>query len=178
MIPLPGYKGRYSATEGGLIYSHLSERTLKGRPLPTGYLRVNLSDADGNLTDSLVHRLVCEAFHGESELDVNHKDCDKANNKPENLEWVTKSENMVHAFRSGRLSPQRTATAARNRVQFSVPVQAISLSDGSVKRYASMSDAGRDGFSHSKVSLCVAGARKSHAGHRWELLKEALNDRP
>lgn len=47
----------------------------------------------------LVHRLVAAAFFGESNLHVNHKDGDKSNNKVENLEYVTRSENGIHAFR-------------------------------------------------------------------------------
>jgi len=56
-----------------------------------------------------VHRLVAMAYLGTPKegLEVNHKDGDKHNNKPENLEWVTKSENMLHAARNGLLNIKR-----------------------------------------------------------------------
>lgn len=51
-----------------------------------------------------VHRIVCEAWHGPpptSKHQVNHKDGDKTNNHPDNLEWVTHRENLQHAFEIG-----------------------------------------------------------------------------
>lgn len=167
MKPIQGYEGRYSATNEGDIFSHKSQRILAPRPLPKGYLRVNLVDQEGNATDHLIHRLVCAAFHGQSRLDVNHKDCNKANNAPANLEWVTKSRNMQHAYANGLLLPQQKATSKRNKEQFSIAVIAHSLDGSIVKSYPSMSAAEEDGFSHSKISLCVSGKRKLHKGFTW-----------
>jgi hypothetical protein len=46
----------------------------------------------------MVHRLVMDAFVGQSELEVNHKDGDDFNNWVENLEYVTHRENISHGF--------------------------------------------------------------------------------
>ena len=46
-----------------------------------------------------VHRIVCTAFHGEPVGDkniVDHKDTNRSNNRPENLHWVTKMENILN----------------------------------------------------------------------------------
>jgi AraC-like DNA-binding protein len=51
-----------------------------------------------------VHRIVAEAWYGPPPTPrhhVNHKDGDKLNNHPDNLEWVTPTENYVHAMRIG-----------------------------------------------------------------------------
>lgn len=49
------------------------------------------------------HRLVALAFHHKpiGKDFVNHLDGNKSNNRPENLEWVTASENLVHAYQTG-----------------------------------------------------------------------------
>ena len=58
---------------------------------------------DGNGRTKRIHRIVAETFLGEPDLrlDVNHKDGDKSNNKLDNLEWVTRSENLLHAYSIG-----------------------------------------------------------------------------
>lgn len=63
-----------------------------------GYLTVGLPHGGRRLT-RFVHRLVAFAFceHPDPALDINHKDGNTRNNLPENLEFVTRKENCVHA---------------------------------------------------------------------------------
>lgn len=70
----------------------------------TEYQIINLSKLDGKKRTFRVHRLVMMAFNpveNMDELEVNHLDGNKKNNKLENLEWCTASENQKHAFRTG-----------------------------------------------------------------------------
>lgn len=57
----------------------------------------------GHVKMEKVHRLVSKAFEikDEEKGQVNHKDGDKQNNRIGNLEWVTASENIRHAFEVG-----------------------------------------------------------------------------
>lgn len=56
-----------------------------------------------------IHRLVWEAFHGAIPpgFEVNHRNGDKTDNRLENLELVTRSENMAHAYASGLMRKRR-----------------------------------------------------------------------
>lgn len=70
----------------------------------TEYQIINLSKLDGKKRTFRVHRLVMMAFNpveNMDELEVNHLDGNKKNNKLENLEWCTSSENQKHAFKTG-----------------------------------------------------------------------------
>ncbi|WP_275553666.1 NUMOD4 motif-containing HNH endonuclease [Mixta sp. Marseille-Q2659] len=78
------------------------ERWIKGKIMTpfiskgTGYLQVKINRKNYNL-----HRLVATAFCDGSapSLVVNHKNGIRTDNRAENLEWVTHSENIRHAFR-------------------------------------------------------------------------------
>lgn len=77
-----------------------------------GYLRVTIR--------RFVHSLVAQAFlgpppEGPEEYVVNHRDGDKSNNRPDNLEWATRSENQLHALDTG-LSRGRGETHPRAKL--------------------------------------------------------------
>lgn len=67
-----------------------------------GYLRVQLNK-EGNGYNVGVHRLVLLAFvpNPENKPQVNHKNGIKNDNRLENLEWCTNSENQLHAIEIG-----------------------------------------------------------------------------
>lgn len=58
------------------------------------------------------HRLIASAFLGVSTLEVNHKDCNKGNNKINNLEYMTRRENMLHAVANERFPKHLNLTDA------------------------------------------------------------------
>lgn len=68
--------------------------------ISNGYIRIDLR-VNGSRKSPLVHGLVAEAFLGPKPTpthEVNHIDGDGKNNRAENLEWVTKSQNARHRF--------------------------------------------------------------------------------
>ena len=61
----------------------------------------------GKTHKEMVHRIVARVFlePRPAGLHVNHKDGNKHNNRPENLEWVTQKQNVHHAWRAGLSKP-------------------------------------------------------------------------
>lgn len=87
---------KYSISNLGNV-KNIHGKILKIRMTREGYNRVALYN-DYGVKNFLVHRLVAETFleNYEKKPQINHKDGDKLNNKVENLEWVTRSENQIH----------------------------------------------------------------------------------
>lgn len=71
----------------------------------TGYLSVTIS-INGKKYNKDIHRLVAQKFieNPDNKKYVNHKDGNKSNNDISNLEWVTFSENMQHAYDNDLIS--------------------------------------------------------------------------
>ena len=91
----------YTICEDGEVRSRFG-RVVKQQMGGVGYFRVELW-RDGVGKKYLVHRLLAAAFipNPENKPQVNHIDGVKANNALSNLEWVTQSENQLHAYRAG-----------------------------------------------------------------------------
>lgn len=128
-----GYS-RYSITRDGKIYSKISKRYLSTHLAGTGYYSAGLQPDLGQRRVETVHRLLGLAFleypDTISKLDINHIDCDKTNNRLNNIEWVTRSGNNLHAVENG-LNTQ------------AMPIELRWPSTGAVKSYPSISMAAR-----------------------------------
>lgn len=109
---VPGYGGMYYVSDDGHVFS-LGARTSCGNRCPRfmklatdryGYRTVSLTASGGKQHKVTVHRLVAIAFLGQQDSRwkvVNHKNGIRSDNRLENLEWVTQSENSKHAFAIG-----------------------------------------------------------------------------
>lgn len=95
----PIYGGRYFAKEDGTIWNAIGKQ-IKPGVQSRGYLTVSLYDGSKPKKPKsfLVHRLIAEAFFGQSTLQINHKNGDKKDNRVENLEYCTAHENVRHAI--------------------------------------------------------------------------------
>lgn len=99
------FNPKYYISNKGFVISLVRGFTiLKGRVGKEGYTRVYIRDKSTNKRkDYKLHRLVAEYFikNPKNLPCVNHIDGNKMNNKIENLEWVTHSENNIHAYKTG-----------------------------------------------------------------------------
>jgi transcriptional regulator with XRE-family HTH domain len=117
-VDIKGYEGSYQISNYGRVKSlskswrinktFVASRKERIRKLSIdkfGYYKVNLWDKGKNKR-FLVSRLVAQAFvpNPLNLPQVNHKDGKKLNNYFENLEWVTGSENIQHAFDNGLIN--------------------------------------------------------------------------
>jgi hypothetical protein len=104
MQPIPGYP-EYKISETGQVYRVGSVAPKATAPSKTGgYLQVNLW-REGKGKTEFVHQLVAKTFHGprpSPRYHAAHRDGDKKNNTPLNVQWITKEENEADKVLHGR----------------------------------------------------------------------------
>ncbi len=105
---IPGYEGQYEITNSGLV-KRLYKNNVKSKIISTrinncGYIEVRLSK-NSKSTTKFLHSLLAQTFipNVNNRLEVNHINGIKTDNHLTNLEWVTHSENVMHAYRTGLL---------------------------------------------------------------------------
>lgn len=99
-----GFETLYKISSFGRVksikrYGCSKDRILKARVDKKGYIHYALKK-DGKTFEKKAHRLVAKAYVENvfNKPQVNHLDGNKINNYYKNLEWVTNSENQIHAF--------------------------------------------------------------------------------
>jgi len=140
-----------------------------------------------------VSRLVAKHFisNPKDKPQVNHKDGNKLNNKTNNLEWATNSENQLHAYRIGlqritkeRLEKQRLTHLGQKAWnkgipptqellrKISKPVIQLDRDNKQLQRWPSISNAARTlGLDMSSIVNCCKGNRETHGNFKWKYEK-------
>lgn len=96
------YKGeRYSVRNDGSVFRHKLNGRMRKRPLDEIWTFGNKNEQTGYMTigGARVHIIVASAFHGAHDSSiyvVDHIDTNRCNNRPENLRWVTRLENIIN----------------------------------------------------------------------------------
>lgn len=172
---IPGYEGYYQASNLGRIkrlervlfrnngHSEkakftLPERIKKIQKQTQGYSQVVLF-RDGAWKTHRLNVLIAKMFvpNPQGKPFVNHIDGNKENNSAENLEWVTGSENILHAYRTGLLTHYET------------PVVQISKTGEILREFRNIKEAA-ESVNGSKGNICMVckGKRKNAYGFVWK----------
>lgn len=163
----------YEINREGVLRNVKSKKIIPGYVESNGYRRVKIeSKCLGGIVRSSIHQLVAEAFipNPDNKPFVNHKDLNKLNNSVDNLEWVTHSENMKHAYANGvNTQPLRDHSKSERK----------KVTNGE-KVFDSIMDAGEWLFRSGKckntasgiagVSAVINGRRRTLGGYKWSLV--------
>ena len=168
---------RYMISSYGRVFSTKRNKILK--PYNShGYCVVDLGERRDNRRASYVHRLVADAFisNPDNKEEVNHINSVRHDNRVENLEWVTPSENVKHAWKYGnaRVTEKMGKTT---KELYSKPVICVE----SKTLYDSLSQASKEtGLYKASISRCARHPEKTLYGCHWryaeELTKQEIED--
>ena len=145
----------FVSSAGDVINADTGESVVRwiGKP---GYFYISLYRHSKYKKKQYIHRLVAEAFipNPENKPQVNHKSGNKKDNRINNLEWTTRSENQLH---SKHVLKNNIGCAC-------VPIMCIETQE----RFNSIKDAQRKtGINFAHISECAAGKRKRAGGYTW-----------
>lgn len=130
-------------------------RVLKQQLLPNGYIQVRFG-VDCKYVHLYIHRAVAICFipNPNNYPEVNHIDCNRINNRVDNLEWCTPEYNIAYREKHG--------------IALNHPVIAINPETSEVFRFESQSEAGRQlGADQSAIAKVTKGKLYKTTGGCW-----------
>lgn len=171
-----GYEGLYQVSNKGEVRRIFigtgkhKTRIVKGQISQHGYHRVQLTK-EGNTKIFQTHRLVASAFvtNPEGKELVNHIDGNKQNNCSENLEWCTRKENQLHAYKLG-LQKVKVDKASKKAWEVNKKkIEQYDMSGNYMKTYDSIIEASKElNISKDGISNNLRGRSKSSGGYVWK----------
>lgn len=171
-------KGRFRSLPKQIIRSNGKVQTFKGKILSPsldkeGYLQLSLAH-EGLVVKKKAHRLVAESFIKRipDNMEINHINGIKNDNRVENLEIVTKSQNILHAY--SILGRDNCAYKLQKKIcKYSIKPRKSQKSPAIKGELLAILDginfASRDtGIIASSIQACLTGKQKTAGGFIWE----------
>ena len=155
--------GRVKSVERIVIRNNIEirvkERILKPVKDKDGYVQARLYK-NGIVKTIAIHRLVAIAFidREDETFEVNHKDENKSNNTLDNLEWMSRIDNLRYGTGIARCAISRRK-----------PVIQMDLNGNAIKVWKSSREIERTiGFSNTNICKVCLGKQKTAYGFRWK----------
>lgn len=162
--------GRIKSLDMKLVYKRHKNTTFRIRKgkiltpaiMKNGYLRVEMSK-NGVHKLNLVHRIVALSFipNPNNYSEINHINCIKSDNRVENLEWVSSSQNKKHAF---------------DNKLYKIEKPIVQIKDGNIiKEWKSATQINKElGYSAQNIGKVALGKRKNAYGYQWKYKEKGI----
>ena len=162
-----GKELNYSVSNLGRVKNNKNEYILKGG-MQNGYHSVSIPISPGNNKHFRVNRLVAQTFipNLDNKPYVNHIDGNKLNNNVENLEWVTASENSVHAYQNGLRENNRARKVNQYTLEGKYMMTFDSIAEAEYQT----------GTCASKISMACSLKRATAGEYQWRYYSGDIKD--
>ena len=117
-----------------------------------------------------LHRLVLYNFveNAEEKPEVNHKNGVISDNKLKNLEWVTRSENIKHAWDNNFYSRKKRALISRiNARKLANPIYCYNRERNLTIKFKGIWEAEERGYCRREIHRCLSGKKSFYKKLEW-----------
>ena len=169
--PIKDFPG-YFVSDSGDVYSKKNSDLIKLKAYinkKNGYAYVSLCK-NNKIHKKSIHRLVAQEFipNLDNKSDVNHISGIKTDNKVNNLEWATRSENMLHNFKVLGYKGGYYRKFGKDNPKAEMIIQLNNLGEIIAEFYGSLDAQRKTGIYYVNIWQCCNGKRKSAGGYQWK----------